>query len=265
MTKLSGKILITGASSGIGAAYADRLARRGHELILVARNEARLEELASSLSRDTGRTPEVLVADLADRAQLAAVKNRLAGDASIGALINNAGVSLSGTVLDADLPAIENLLAVNVLAPTLLARAAANAFRGRGAGTIVTISSVLALIPERFDPAYSATKAFLLNLCQGLAQQLSGSGVHVQAVLPGMTRTEIWERSGKSVESFPAEMVMEVGDLVDAALVGLDRGETVTIPPLADEAPWQDLQAARMRLAPQLSRREVGARYFTGG
>jgi short-subunit dehydrogenase len=122
---------------------------------------------------------------------------------------------------------------------------------------------VLALIPEAFDGIYSGTKSYLLNLSQSLTAQYGAKGLYVQAVLPGATRTEIWERSGKDVDSFPAEMVMGVEDLVDAALAGFDAGETVTIPPLADEdlPHWQALQTERHHLANVLSRREPAARY----
>jgi len=120
---------------------------------------------------------------------------------------------------------------------------------------------VLALAPEMFDATYSGTKAFILNLSQGLARQIGDKGVRVQAVLPGATRTEIWARSGKDVDSFPVDWVMDAGDLVDAALLGYDRGETVTIPPLADDKPWNEMQAARLSMAGDLSRREVAPRY----
>jgi short-subunit dehydrogenase len=253
--------LVTGASAGIGATYADRLAHRGYDLLLVARNEARLEALADRLRRETGRTVELLVADLTDRPQLAEVEARLAGDPAISLLVNNAGMSLAGTIVTAPTEAVEQLIALNITAPALLAAAAARAFAARGGGAIVNIASVLALAPEMFDAAYSGTKAFMLNLSQGLAAEVGPRGVYVQAVLPGATRTEIWERSGKDVDSLPAEMLMEVGDLVDAALLGFDRGEAVTIPPLADDSGWQQMQAARLALAPQLSRREVAARY----
>ncbi len=112
-----------------------------------------------------------------------------------------------------------------------------------------------------FDGTYSATKAFILNLTQGLAKEVGDKGIRVQAVLPGATRTEIWARSGKDVNAFPPEWVMEVGDLVDAALLGFDRGETVTIPPLADEGQWEAFQSARLAMAPNLTRRDVAPRY----
>ncbi len=261
MTGSKGKALITGASTGIGAVYADRLARRGYDLTLVARDTARLQTLAHRLRAETGRAIDVLPADLTDRAQLAAVEARIAVDESLTLLVNNAGVSLEATIAEASPAEIERLIALNVTAPTLLAAAAVKAFVPRGRGAIINLSSVLALAPEMFDGAYSGTKAFLLNLTQGLARQLDGSGIRVQAVLPGATRTEIWARSGKDIDAFPPEMVMEAGDLVDAALTGFDRGETVTIPPLADDAGWAAMQAARLALAPDLSRRDVAPRY----
>jgi len=257
----TGTALITGASTGIGAVYADRLARRGHDLILVARDQTRMEALAERLRSETGRTIEVLRADLTNPADMAAVETRLASDAKIDVLINNAGMSLNGSVLENDGSAIARLIALNVTAPSLLAAAAAKAFAARGKGAIVNIASVLALAPEMFDGLYSGSKAYLLNLSLAMAAQLRDKGVYVQAVLPGATRTEIWERSGKDVDDFPADMVMSADDLVDASLVGFDRGETVTIPPLADERQWQDLTQTRLAMGPNLSKRDVAARY----
>lgn len=256
-----GTALITGASTGIGAIYADRLARRGYDLILVARDVSRLDTLAERLRLETGVHAEVLPADLADHAQRARVEERIASEEALTLLVNNAGISLEGTLIDTPVATIEQLLAVNVTAPTVLAAAAVRAFACRGAGGIINISSVLALAPEMFDGTYSATKAFVLNLSQGLAKEVAGKGIRVQAVLPGATRTESWARSGKDVDAFPPEWVMEAGDLVDAALVGFDRGETVTIPPLADEGQWRAMQDARLAMAPDLSRREVAPRY----
>lgn len=256
-----GTALVTGASSGIGAVYADRLAHRGYDLVLVARDVGRLEALASRLREETGRRIEVLPADLADPVQLGTIEQRVASDDSLTLLVNNAGISLEGTLVDTPRNTLERLIAINVTAPTILAAAAVRAFVGRGRGGVITLSSVLALAPEMFDATYSGTKAFVLNLSLGLAKEVGGKGVRIQAVLPGATRTEIWARSGKDVDAFPSEWVMEAGDLVDAALVGFDRGETVTIPPLEDEGQWTALQDARLALAPNLSRRQVAARY----
>jgi short-subunit dehydrogenase len=256
--KVSGTALVTGASSGIGAIYADRLAHRGYDLILVARDVGRMETLAARLRGETGRSVEVLAADLSVPANLAAVQERLASDK---VLVNNAGVSLNGGLLDNEPATLARLIAINITAPTVLAHEAGKAFVRRGAGTIVNIASVLALAPELLDGVYSGSKAYLLNLSIGLAAQVGKAGVHVQAVLPGATRTEIWERSGKDPDVLLPGMVMDAGDLVDAALAGLDKGETITIPPLADEGLWATYQGARLALAPHLSRREVAERY----
>jgi short-subunit dehydrogenase len=256
-----GKALVTGASSGIGAVYADRLAGRGYDLILVARDAARLEALAARLRAATGRQIEVLRADLTRPEELALVEAKLSSDPAITLLLNNAGISLNGGLLNNGPAELAGLIAINITAPTILAAAAARAFSGRRAGTIINISSVLALAPEIFDGVYSGSKGYLLNLSLQLAGSLSAAGVRVQAVLPGATRTEIWARSGKDVDAAMPGMVMEAGDLVDAALVGLDKGEVVTIPPLADEALWVAYDRARQALAPNLSRREVADRY----
>jgi short-subunit dehydrogenase len=256
-----GTALITGASAGIGATYADRLSRRGYDLILVARDAARLDGIAKSLREETGRRIEVLRADLTDPAELDVVAGRLASDSAITLLVNNAGMSLAGNALTSEAAAVTKLVALNVNAPAILATAAGKAFAARGTGAIINIASVLGLVAERFDGAYNGTKSFLLTLSKWLSAELGPKGVHVQAVLPGATRTEIWERSGQDIDAFPPEMVMAVEDLVDAALVGFDRRETVTIPPLADEALYRAYEDARLAMGPHLSRREVAERY----
>jgi short-subunit dehydrogenase len=261
MSGIKGNALITGASTGIGAVYADRLARRGYDLVLVARDQARLEALAARLRAETGRTVDILAADLAVPAKLAAVQQRIDNDPSLTLLVNNAGISLNGSLLENGPAELERLIAVNITAPTLLASAAGKAFVRRRNGTIINIASVLALAPEALDGVYSGSKAFILNLSLSLAEKVRGSGVHVQAVLPGATRTEIWERSGKDVDALLPGKVMDVDDLVDAALVGLDKGETVTIPPLADETQWTAYNNARLALGPNLSSKDVAPRY----
>lgn len=258
-----GTALITGASTGIGATYADRLARQGYDLILVARDAGRMQTLADTLTAQTGVAVDVLPADLTDRAQLETVIARIASDPAITLLLNNAGMSLNGSLFENDVAAVDTILSLNITAPTLLAQAAGAAFATRGAGTIINIASVLALAPELFEGVYSGTKAYLLNLSLSLANQLRDKGVHVQAVLPGATRTEIWARSGKDVDAMPAGFVMEVGDLVDAALVGLARRETVTMPPLADEALYSAYDAARTAMHPVMSTSNVAPRYRT--
>lgn len=252
--------LVTGASTGLGAVYADRLARRGYDLVLVARDGARMEALAGRLHAETGVAVEVITADLTADADVVKVETRLSkGDITL--LVNNAGMSLDGSLLENDAAAYQRIIALNITAPTRLAGAAAKAFVAKGAGSIINVASVLALAPEIFDGIYSGTKAYILNLSQAMTAQLGDKGVYTQAVLPGATRTEIWERSGKDVDALPDDFVMEAGDLVDAALVGFDRREAVTIPPLADESLWTALQQARAAMGPHLSKSQPAPRY----
>ena len=262
---MSGKnvAIVTGASGGIGAVYADRLSRRGHDLLLVARNEERLLANAARIEAASGRHVEILVADLSERSAVAALADRLTKDPSISTLVNNAGVVLPGGTLDVETGAIENLIALNITAPTLLAAAAARSFAARKAGTIVNIASIVALTPEVFEAVYSSSKSYILNLTLSLAAQLGASGVRVQAVLPGPVRTDIWSTLGLDPDRIMPGRVMATGDLVDAALVGLDRGEIVTIPPLADENLWLALEAARAALAPHLAQAAPAPRYLT--
>jgi short-subunit dehydrogenase len=255
-----GTALITGASTGIGAVYADRLAKRGYDLILVARNLDRLKDVAAKLA-STGVRIETLQADLTDKGDLAKVEKRLADDKTITQLVNNAGMAVAGNMLDGDIDKFEQMILLNVVAPTRLAKAAAVAFAGRRAGTIINVGSVTAFIPERFNGVYSGSKAYILNLTQALSEELAPHGVTVQAVLPGATRTEIWERAGHDINALPAEMVMDVDEMVDAAIKGFDLGEPVTIPSLPDIAQWNAMQAARHALGPNLSRNSAAARY----
>jgi short-subunit dehydrogenase len=253
--------LVTGASSGIGACYADRLARRGHDLILLARDEARLRLQAERIAVHSDVAIELLRADLTERGDLDRLIARIGDDATIGLVVNNAGIATTGPLLGADPARIDAMLALNVVAATHVAIAAATAFAARGGGILINIASVVALLPERFNGAYSGGKAHLLNLSQALDQEASPHGVQVQAVLPGATRTEIWQRAGVDVATLPAEMLMDVEALVDAALAGLDQGERVTIPSLPDPAQWDRYVQARLALAPNLSRDTPAARY----
>ncbi|MEW5686521.1 MAG: SDR family oxidoreductase [Pseudomonadota bacterium] len=261
-TTSKGAALVTGASSGIGAVYADRLAKRGYDLILAARDVGRLESLAERLRASAGVKVDVVKADLTDRADLKALEARLRTDPSITLLVNNAGAALSGSFTEADPDKLENLIQLNVVAVTRLANAAAAAFAPRGAGTVINIGSVVGLAPEMFaGSVYGATKAFVLYLTQTLHAELAPKGLTLQAVLPGATRTEIWDRSGTGLQNVPSEILMGVDDLVDAALAGLDQGELVTVPSLPEKADWEAFQAARAVLAPNLSRSRPAARY----
>jgi len=202
-----GTALITGASSGIGATYADRLAQRGFDLCLVARDQQRLDALAARLRRQTGRTIRTLRADLTNRADLLSVAERPCIDGAITMLVNNAGMMAPGRLLDGDADRLEGMIQLSVVAATRLAVEAARAFVARGHGTIINIASVLALTPEQLNGGYSGSMAFVLNLTQALQAEAGAAAVLVQAVLPGATRTELWDRSGTPIARLPAEHI----------------------------------------------------------
>lgn len=257
-----GTALITGASTGIGATYADRLAQRGYNLVLVARDRQRLDSVADRLRNAYGVQVDVLQADLTDRASLAQVEQRLTTDSAITLLLNNAGNTVEGSFVSSDIDKVEGMIALNVIAPTRLAKAAATRMAAEGKGAIINIGSVTAMMAETFSGTYSGTKAYMLNLTQAMHVELAPQGVRVQAVLPGATRTEIWERAGIDINALPKEMVMSVDDMVDAALAGFDQGETVTLPALPDMADWNAFTAARLALQPNLSRNAPAPRYL---
>lgn len=252
-------ILITGASSGIGAVYADRFAHRGHDLVLVARDADRLGALAERLRREAGVAVDILRADLTRPADLAAVETRLRTDARIGVLVNNAGAALTGSFVGQDPEQVAALIALNTTAPARLAAAVAPRFAEAGEGAIINIGSVVGFVSEFGMAVYGATKAFVQYLSAALHAELGPKGVYVQAVLPAATRTEIWERAGLDVNSLPA--VMETGALVDAALVGFDLREPVTIPPLPDAAQWDAYDRARTAMIPNLGQVQPAERY----
>ncbi|WP_284539352.1 SDR family NAD(P)-dependent oxidoreductase [Pleomorphomonas sp. T1.2MG-36] len=252
-------VLITGASTGIGATYAERFARRGHDLVLVARDAARMEALASRLRQDSGVAIDILPADLTQASDLARVETRLREDARIGILINNAGTAIGGSFVEQSTDDMARLVALNATALVRLAGAIAPRLAEAGNGAIINIGSVVGLAPEFGMTVYGATKAFVLFLSQGLALELGPKGVYVQAVLPATTRTEIWQHVGTDVDAMTN--VMEVGDLVDAALVGFDRREPVTIPPLHDDGQWNALEAARKAMLGNIVNARPAERY----
>jgi short-subunit dehydrogenase len=256
-----GTALITGASSGIGAIYADRLARRGYDLILVARNQSRLEELAARLRDETGRSVEIVPADLNGTTDLRRIETVLRTNGTISMLVNNAGIGGAAPLLASDVDAMDRMIRLNVLALTRLTYAAAPAFVARGGGTIINIASIVAISPETLNGVYGGSKAFVLAFSQSLQHELAEKGVRIQAVLPGATATEFWDVAGLPVSNLPAEIVMAAPDLVDAALAGLDQGETVTIPSLEDKSEWDAYDAARRAMAGKLSRTNPAIRY----
>ena len=261
MSNSKGTALITGASRGIGAVYADRLARRGHDLVLVARNAARLNALAANLARETGRTVDVLPADLNDKADLAKVEARLREDRTITMLVNNAGIAAITPLVKSDVDEMEAMIELNITALTRLTYAAAPAFAARGAGTIINIASIVGISPEALNGVYGASKAYVIALSHSLQHELGDQGIRVQAVLPGATATDLWELAGRPWQQLPAGIVMSAEDMVDAALAGLDQGERVTIPGLQDGEEWNRFEAARRALAQRFGNSQPAPRY----
>ena len=243
----NGTALITGASSGLGAAYAERLAARGYDLLLVARR--------GDAMRERFPAAEVLEADLTRAGDLARVEARLREDASITVLVNNAGVGLVAPFVDADPARLTSMIELNVTALTRLS----HAFAARGAGTLINVGSITPLALLQGMAAYNGTKAYVNVFTETLAAELPG--LRIQAVLFGAVGTEMWDKSGLPLEHLDAEIVMPIDDAVDAALAGLDAGELVTIPALPEVADWEAHEATRLALTPNLSRREPAARY----
>ena len=260
-----GTALITGASTGIGAVYADRLAQRGYDLILVARDQSRLSTLAASLTAKTGRKIDILPADLTIKADRLKVEQRLASDKAITALVNNAGFGATSKLIDSKVDDLENMIDLNVTALTRLTSAVLPGLIARGNGIIINISSIVALAPEMLNGTYSGTKAYVVNFTQSLHNEVKDKGIQVQAVLPGATSTEFWDRAGLAVHHLPGEIVMTAEDMVDASLAGFDQQELITIPALENVVEWERYDEARKALGPGLSRKDAAARYGLQG
>ncbi|MGX8012704.1 SDR family NAD(P)-dependent oxidoreductase [Mesorhizobium sp. ORM8.1] len=255
-----GTAVVTGASSGIGAVYADRLAGQGYDLVLVARRADRLQELADKLAYAYGSKVKVIAADLSDDADVRRVGQAIAADESVTLLVNNAGLGGAPVVATADADVAERMIKVNVIALTRLTRAVLPGLLARNRGAIVNIASVLAF-DTSFGGIYSGTKAYVVNFTEALHREVAGTNVTAQAVLPGATRTDFWEVSGGDIDQLPKEIVMTADDMVDAALVGLARGEAVTVPALADAAKLDTFLGARQAFFGSLHADKPAARY----
>lgn len=260
-TQNRGTALITGATSGIGAVYADRLARRGYDLIIVARNRHRLDLLARRLTDETGRSVEVLAANLNSRGDLSRVEDTLKSDSSITMLVNSAGMCALASLLDSDANKMEEMISLNITALTRLTYAVAPGFVARGTGSIINISSVAGIAPELLNGVYGGSKAYVLSFSLSLQHELAPKGIRIQAVLPGPISTEPSDVGGMTARHLPPGIVMTAENLVDAALTGLDRSELVTIPALADKDEWDRYEATRRCISTQLSRTEPVAPY----
>jgi uncharacterized protein len=255
-----GTAVVTGASTGIGAVYADRLAKRGYDLILVARNIDRLNTLAERLTKETGVKVTTIGADLNDKKALGELEKVLKEYKDITMLVNNAGIGSVASILDADVDEMTAMIDLNITALTRLTYAIAPVFAAKGSGTIINIASVVGIYVELLNGVYSASKSYVLSFGHSLQKDLADKGVRIQTVLPGGTATEFWDVAGfAKVKEAPTTMSAE--DLVDAALAGLDNGELVTIPPLQDNQDWEQWETARRAFAPKFANAKPGSRY----
>ena len=250
MTTLSSKkiALVTGASSGIGAVYADRLAARGYDLILVARRADRLEALCAQVSKTHGIKAEPIMADLTKDQDVARIEAILYTNGDLRVLVNNAGVARLAPAAQMPANDVVSQIALNITALTRLTQAVVPAFVARKQGLIINIASALAVHSLPISAIYSGTKAFVLQYTRGLQQELAETGVKVQLVLPASTATEIWDLSGVPLAALNKETLMTTENMVDAALAGLDQGETITWPSVADATLWEKYEAARSAL-----------------
>jgi len=240
-----GRALITGASSGLGEEFAWQLAEGHHDLVLVARNEERLEKLAATLRSVAGIDVEVLPADLSDRDQLENVANRLRDEsAPVGLLVNNAGYGLHERFLGGDIKAEEKLLDVLVRAVLVLSQAAAETMVARGRGAILNVSSVAGLTAMG---NYAAHKGWVRTFTEGLACELAGTGVSATVLSPGFVRTEFHERAGWNNMPWPSWSFLDPYDVVSEALAAVRRRDVISTPSVMYKA-----ASAAARLLPRV-------------
>jgi uncharacterized protein len=259
-----GTALITGASTGIGAVYADRLAKRGFDLILVSRDHDKLTAVAHSLRHHTGVDVRVMAADLTEQYDLACVEELLRSDPAITLLVNNAGAGAMHSLLESNVDELEALIDLNVTALMRLTYAAVPAFIRRGEGTVINISSIVAIVPEILNGVYGATKAFVLAFSQSLQYELADKGLRIQVVLPPGTKSDFFRAAGTPIETMTEERratLMSTDDLVDAALRGLDLGEFATLPSLTAIEEWNAYESARQAMIPNLRNAIPAKRY----
>ena len=261
------RALVTGASSGIGAAFAERLAQDGYDLIMVARRRDRLEALAGQLQASHKADIEVLVADLSQPDALHEVEKRIAGDTSLEILVNNAGFGGYMPFVELDPDKAEELINLQVLAVTRLSRAALPGMMARGRGSIINVSSRLAFsgsmgssqLPKR--ATYAGTKSFINTFTQLLQSELEGTGVQLQALCPGLVQTEFHEQVGIDPNRYPAAIVMKPEDVVEASLAGLKLGEVICVPALEDPGLLAQIHESEKRFFELTRSGSVAKRY----
>ena len=240
--------LVTGASSGIGAVYADRLAARGYDLILVARRADRLEAICTQIAKAHGVKAEPIVADLTQEQDVARIETMVATQEDLQVLANNAGVARLAPAAQTSANEALAQINLNITALMRLTQAALPAFVARKQGLIINIASALAVHSLPISAIYSGTKAFVMQYSRGLQQELADTGVKVQLVLPASTSTELWDLSGVPLAALNKDTLMTTEHMVAAALAGLDQGETITWPSVADASLWEKYEAARSAL-----------------
>jgi short-subunit dehydrogenase len=255
--------LVTGASSGIGAALAERLATDGRDVLIVARRRERLEALAARLRAETGAAVEVLVADLTDPEQLLLVEERIAREEQLDLLVNNAGFAGYGPFAEIEPGVADRLAAIHVVAPVRLTRAALPAMIARGRGAVVNVASLLALsgplsLPMAGRATYAGAKSFLLTFTQLLAQELEGSGVQSMVCLPGMVESEFHGISGGR---FAGAALLTAEDVAQAIVAGLELGETVCAPTLEDASLFERLRELQQEALTAARSTQLAARY----
>jgi short-subunit dehydrogenase len=260
-SSLLGTAVVTGASSGLGKVYADRLAQRGYDLLLVARRTDRLQNLVGELRAKYGIEANFIVADLGNSADLQRVSDTISADSRVSVMVNNAGTSLLAPSVDISLADLDAQLNVNARAVSHLSQAVLPGFIKRDAGTIINIGSVLSFSALQVSTSYSATKAHVMLYTIGLQQELADTHVRVQLVLPASTATEIWDVAGIGVHALDQATVMTAEDCVDAALAGLDDGEAVTLPSVEDPKLWADFDALRNQMFAASQTSKPASRY----
>ncbi|MFZ0506309.1 MAG: SDR family NAD(P)-dependent oxidoreductase [Chthoniobacterales bacterium] len=258
-----GIAVVTGASSGLGKVYADRLAKRGYDLLLVARRKDRLHILAQDLQKQYGIQANILVADLGLAVDLNRVANAIAGDDRVTVLVNNAGTASFVPSVAMSLPDLDTQLNVNARAVSHLSLAVLPEFLRKNAGTIINIGSVLSFSAVPVSASHSATKAHVMLFTIGLQQELTETKVRVQLVLPGNTATEIWDVAEIDSDAIDQATVMTAEDCVDAALAGLDQGEAVTLPSVEDSTLWSEFDVIRNKMLEASKSSQPASRYVS--
>lgn len=257
-----GTAVVTGASSGLGVVYAERLAKRGYDLKLVARRGHRLEVLATKLRDQFGVQVTNIVADLGSQKDLESVANELTKDTGITMLINNAGTSTLNEFIATPAEKQQAMIDVNIVALTVLSNAVLPGFKSRNKGILINIASVLGYHTLPISALYSGTKAFVVHFTNGLQQEYKDTNVTIQLVLPASTATEIWEVGGVPISALDPQTVMTIEDCVNASLAGLDLKEPATWPSLEDNTLYQAYEDARLKLFSATQTGKPASRYI---